>query len=56
MATSNTEVCIRLTFGAAGSLNLSALSNTDPFNVFGPGLFGSYVPGGGAQAKIIQHS
>lgn len=42
-----------LTWGIEGSLNLSALSNFVPLIVFGAGLFGSYVPGGGAQPTIL---
>lgn len=44
-----------LTFGTKGSLNLLALSNLVPLIVFGAGLLGSYVPGGGAQPKNKNH-
>lgn len=48
------NVGILLTWGTEGSLNLSALSNFGPLIVFGTGLLGSYVPGGGAQPKNRQ--
>lgn len=44
---------IKFTCGIEGSLNLSTVLILVPLHIFGAGLLGLYVPGGGAQPKML---